>query len=96
MHKYEPLSPRATPNSEGVTRGGAAPTEIKSSDFIEDGADRAAGPAESDLRGNPEGISNDGSGRTKNVALELVLTFCKAYASIVLCKQQKQKCSRAL
>lgn len=33
-----------------VTRGGAAPTEIKSSDFIEDGADRAAGPAESDLR----------------------------------------------
>ena len=45
-----------------ATRGGAAPTEAKSSDFDEDGADRAAGPAESDLRSASEAEAYDGSG----------------------------------
>ncbi len=45
-----------------VTRGGAAPT----SSLREVGADRVAGPEGSDLRGNSEGIGDDGSGHITN------------------------------
>lgn len=48
-----------------VTRGGAAPAETRV-ERGEDGADRAAGPAASDLRGNSEGISDDGSGQEES------------------------------
>jgi hypothetical protein len=41
-----------------VARGGAAPTETKSVDFDEDGADQVTGPADSDLRS----VAYDGSG----------------------------------
>lgn len=56
-------SPEAVPAR--VTRGGAAPTE--SSNASEEGADRAAGLAGSDLRGNSERISDDGSDRNRAV-----------------------------
>lgn len=46
-----------------VARGGAAPTETKSVDFVEDGADRATGPASSDLRSE----AYDGSREDNNV-----------------------------
>lgn len=50
---------------EWVTRGGAAPSE--SSEASEEGADRAAGPAGSDLRAGSEGISDDGSGNKEKL-----------------------------
>ena len=56
-----------------VAQDGVAPTETKSIDFGEDGANSATGPASSDLRGNPEGISNDGSGHT---SLTILDPFC--------------------
>ena len=50
-------------DNKRVTRGGAAPTGTASSDDVEDGAeDRAAGPAESDLRSDSEAGVYDGSG----------------------------------
>ena len=50
-----------------VALGGAAPTETASFDDVEDGADRAAGPAESDLRSASEAEAYDGSGRITKV-----------------------------
>lgn len=49
-----------------VTLGGAAPTSEEISDFSEGGADRGAGPAGSDLRGDSERIFDDGSGHLFN------------------------------
>ena len=54
--------------TERVTRGGAAPT----SSPREVGADRAAGPAASDLRANSGGIRNDGSGEESAVTKGVV------------------------
>jgi len=45
-------------HAKRVARGGAAP----SSTLGDEGADRATGPASSDLRANSEGIGDDGSG----------------------------------
>lgn len=45
-----------------VARGGAAPIEATALADDEDGADRATGPASSDLRANSKGIRDDGSG----------------------------------
>ena len=55
-----------SPSSARVTRGGAAPSEA----LDEEGADRAAGPATSDLRGDSKGISNDGSGVIRQIVQE--------------------------
>ncbi len=56
------LSPQEhSDGSKRVTGDGAAPT----SSLREDGADRLAGPASSDLRENSEGIFDDGSGDSK-------------------------------
>lgn len=45
-----------------VTSDGAAPTFDKISNSSKEGADQMTGPADNDLRGNSEGISNDRSG----------------------------------
>lgn len=47
-------------HAKRVARGGAAP----SSTLGDEGADRATGPASSDLRANSEGIGDDGSGKS--------------------------------
>lgn len=54
------LPPPAT--DERVAVSGAAPASEKVLDFSEEGADSPTGPASSDLRGNSDGISDDGSG----------------------------------
>jgi 23S rRNA (uracil1939-C5)-methyltransferase len=46
-----------------VTRGGAAPTETTATAGVEDGADRVAGPAQSDLRTARGGDDGSGEGR---------------------------------
>jgi len=61
-----PFCFRDTPKR--ATRGGAAPTETKSIDFVEDGADRVAGPADSDLRSE----AYDGSGKNRKALVELL------------------------
>ena len=48
--------------NERVIVGGAAPTSEQISDFSEEGADRLAGPASSDLRAVADG--DDGSGNS--------------------------------
>ena len=53
-----------------VIVGGAAPTSEQISDFSEEGADRLAGPASSDLRAVADG--DDGSGNTKPELIHLL------------------------
>ena len=53
-----------------VIVGGAAPTSEQISDFSEEGADRLAGPASSDLRAAADG--DDGSGNTKSELIYLL------------------------
>ena len=49
-------------DEQRVAVGGAAPASDKISDFSEEGADSPTGPANSELRGNSAGISDDASG----------------------------------
>ena len=55
---------------ERVIVGGAAPTSEQISDFSEEGANRLAGPASSDLRAVADG--DDGSGNTKSELIYLL------------------------
>lgn len=66
------LPPPATDKRVAVS--GAAPASEKVLDFSEEGADSPTGPASSDLRGNSDGISDDGSGNhnTPSIATELL------------------------
>lgn len=56
--------------TERVTRGGAAPASAQNEVLKEEGADRAAGPAASDLRSESEAEANDGSGKRKDSGSE--------------------------
>ena len=59
---YEALGFDMTPSNERVTVGGATPASEEIKDFSEEGVDRLAGPAPSDLRENSGIIFDDGSG----------------------------------
>ncbi len=69
--------------NERVTSSGAAPVLREIFDFRETGADSAAGPASSDLRGNSERIGDDGSGESHKT-IRKVLDLYSGVGSIGL------------